>query len=182
MPTVFGHAALSLAGGLWYAGPRSSRRFLALTMVCGLLPDADVAAFHLGISYEHVFGHRGFFHSLTFALLVGVAAALWYRRSWRLGAAGWRLALFFGAVTASHGLTDALTNGGLGIALLSPWETTRFFFPWTPIQVSPLGIRSFFSPDGLAAVVSELRWICLPAAGMAWLGWRRPPRAVAEDA
>ncbi|MHC4444672.1 MAG: hypothetical protein ACYTF1_17650 [Planctomycetota bacterium] len=45
-------------------------------------------------------------------------------------------------ITASHGLLYALTDGGLGIALLSPFDTTRYFFGWIPIQVSPIGFES----------------------------------------
>jgi len=39
--------------------------------------------------------------------------------------------LFF--VAASHGLLDAMTRGGEGVALLSPFDTTRYFLFWRPI-------------------------------------------------
>jgi inner membrane protein len=50
---------------------------------------------------------------------------------------------------ASHGILDAMTNGGLGVALLSPLDTTRYFRPWRPIQVSPISLRRFFSDEGV---------------------------------
>ena len=60
-------------------------------------------------------------------------------------------------------IVDALTDGGLGIALLSPFDTTRYFFPFRPFKVSPIGIRYFFSsPHGPAALVSEILWIWFP--------------------
>jgi inner membrane protein len=71
--------------------------------------------------------------------------------------------LFF-LLTASHGVLDAFTNGGLGIALLSPFDNTRHFFPWKPITVSPIGVKAFFSKWGLAATKSELLWIWLPCS------------------
>ncbi|NIM12838.1 MAG: hypothetical protein GTO45_29905 [Candidatus Aminicenantes bacterium] len=52
-------------------------------------------------------------------------------------------------LTASHGVLDAFTNGGLGIALLSPFDTTRHFSPWQPIEVAPIGIWAFFSDWGV---------------------------------
>ena len=65
-------------------------------------------------------------------------------------------------VTASHGILDALTDGGLGIALLAPFDYDRYFFPWTPIVVSPIGIAGMFSKWGLEVMRSELVWIWLP--------------------
>src|SRR6267378_8050335 len=46
----------------------------------------------------------------------------------------WR---FFFLATASHGLLDAMTNGGLGVAFFAPFCDTRYFLPWQPIVVSP---------------------------------------------
>ncbi len=126
-----------------------------------MLPDLDVLAFPLGILYGQRFGHRGFFHSLTFALLAGLLVAL--LTSGPLGTPWWVLGGFFFVVTASHGLLDACTNGGLGIALLAPFDATRYFFPWQPIQVSPLG-RAFFSAWGLRVLVSEVVWVWAPLA------------------
>ena len=68
---------------------------------------------------------------------------------------------YFAAVTASHGILDALTDGGLGIAFFSPFDTHRYFFPWRPIQVSPIG-PGFFSARGVRVLASELRWIWIP--------------------
>jgi inner membrane protein len=70
--------------------------------------------------------------------------------------------LYFFVLTTSHGVLDAFTNGGNGIALLSPITNERYFFPWTPIEVSPLGIRAFLSQRGLTVLKSELLWIWTP--------------------
>ena len=71
--------------------------------------------------------------------------------------------MFFFLLSASHGILDAFTNGGLGIALLSPFESTRYFFPWTPIMVSPIGIKGFLSRWGLLVIKSEPLYIWLPS-------------------
>jgi inner membrane protein len=60
-------------------------------------------------------------------------------------------------------LLDALTNGGRGIAFFSPLTNERYFFPWRPIQVSPIG-AGFFTARGLRVLVSESVWIWLPSA------------------
>jgi inner membrane protein len=66
-------------------------------------------------------------------------------------------------LTLTHGLLDALTNGGRGIAFFSPLTNERSFFPWRPIQVSPIG-AGFFTARGLRVLVSESVWIWLPSA------------------
>jgi len=74
----------------------------------------------------------------------------------------WKFFLYFFILAASHGILDALTNGGNGIALLSPITNERYFFPWTPIEVSPLSIKAFISQRGLTVLISELAWIWVP--------------------
>jgi inner membrane protein len=61
---------------------------------------------------------------------------------------------------------DALTNGGLGIAFLSPLDSARYFAPWTPIEVSPIGIENFFSRWGLAVLRSEALYVGLPCLAL----------------
>jgi hypothetical protein len=35
----------------------------------------------------------------------------------------------FSFVTASHGMLDAMTDGGLGVAFFAPFDNARYFFP-----------------------------------------------------
>jgi inner membrane protein len=73
--------------------------------------------------------------------------------------------------TASHGVLDAMTNGGLGVAFFSPFDNRRYFLPWRPVRVSPIAVTRFFTPRGLAILQSELLWIWLPAILLASLVW-----------
>jgi inner membrane protein len=77
-----------------------------------------------------------------------------------------------GLVVASHGLLDALTDGGLGAALLWPFSDERFFAPWRPLPVAPIGSR-FWSAGGLAVAATELAWF-LPL--LVWTCWPRRRR------
>ena len=77
----------------------------------------------------------------------------------RLGLAG---ALF--AATASHGVLDAMTDGGLGVAFLAPSDDAGYFLPWRPIPVSPISASRFFSDRGLVIMQAEVLLIWLPAA------------------
>jgi inner membrane protein len=138
------------------------------TAVCAMLPDLDVIAFFFGIPYGDMFGHRGFTHSFFFAALVGaVAAAHVSHRPHPLHRSHLSpltpLFLWFAALTASHGILDAMTNGGRGIAFFAPFSDERYFFPWRPIQVSPIGV-GFFSARGVLVLASEAGWIWVPSA------------------
>jgi inner membrane protein len=77
--------------------------------------------------------------------------------------------LYLFLATASHGVFDALTNGGRGIAFFAPFSSTRYFFPFRPIEVSPLSITRFLSERGWLVLRSELYWVWLPSGAFAVL-------------
>ena len=120
MATVFGHALTAFAMGKTYPKSMTSWKFVALGILCSILPDADVISFYVGIPYDHLFGNRGFFHSFLFAVI-------------------------------------------LGVAFFSPWDNTRYFLRWRPIQISPSGIGNFFNEWGWKVIKSELIWIGITA-------------------
>lgn len=159
MPTILSHPAVPLALGLALGGKVVSRRLLLAGVVASVVPDLDVIAFRVGISYAHELGHRGISHSILFAVGLAVVAALSSR--W-LGTSR-RLAFAFVLVSgASHGLLDMLTNGGLGVAYFWPFSNERLFFPVQVIEVSPLSLRRFFGPAGAVVLQSEALWIWAP--------------------
>jgi inner membrane protein len=129
MPTVFTHAAVGFiaAEGAAQATPPNTRIVIA-SIALSALPDAD-ALFFGAIAYSHPFGHRGFTHSLFFAALVGLLAAVVFSRAgWAPAHSFWSLAILFALVTASHGFFDAMTDGGLGwrSSLRSPTTAPSF--------------------------------------------------------
>jgi inner membrane protein len=163
VPSIITHGVVAAVASRAYSKNENYSRILKLSLLCSILPDADVVAFKLGIPYYHYFGHRGFFHSPFFGLLVGLVTALLFFRSEGLFSKRWWLiALYFFLLTASHGILDAFTNGGLGIALLIPFDDTRIFMPWQPIVVSPIGIKGFFSEWGVRIMLTEILWIWTP--------------------
>jgi inner membrane protein len=116
------------------------------------LPDADVVGFGLGVRYEDPWGHRGATHSLMFALALGVMIGA---LAPRFGYRALRTGVMATLVVASHALLDTLTDGGLGCALFWPFDQTRYFAPWTPLPVSPIGL-GYLSPYGLYVAVTEM--------------------------
>jgi inner membrane protein len=174
VPTVFSHAAAPLAVGLGLGRAAVPCRLLLAGVVAAALPDLDVVTLHFGIPYSAALGHRGFSHSLVVAALVGLVGATGHRP---LGAGFVRAFLFLFTATASHGVLDAFTNGGLGVALLWPWSGERH---WAPdalrvVEASPISVGRFLSERGRAVLGSELRWIWLPAlaVGFILVGVRR---------
>jgi inner membrane protein len=164
---MISHPVVPLALAVLLPQELRSPSIIFLGIVCSVLPDLDVVGFGFGVPYEHFLGHRGLSHSIAFAIFLSACLA------WLLpiGAQRSRLILFgfLFLSTVSHGLLDALTSGGLGVAFFAPFENSRYFFPWTPILVAPLNVREFLSATGIRVLRSELQWVWLPTALMAGL-------------
>ena len=176
MPTILSHPAVPLAIALGLGQRVIPVRLLIAGVIASILPDLDVVGLHLGVDYASALGHRGFSHSLLFAAFIALAAGAFASE---LHTTRRVASVFIFASAASHGLLDMLTNGGLGVALWWPFSDERLFFPWQPVEVSPLSLQRFLSSAGLAVLKSELVWVWLPAAAvcaaLALLGRRHEP-------
>lgn len=173
MPTVVSHAVAALAVGrvlrrqgwptrVWWAGA-----------LCAVVPDADVLGVWLGVPFGSLLGHRGLTHSLAFAAAVaGAVTPLLVPSGTRA-----RLWVYLFVATASHGVLDAMTDGGIGVAFFLPFETSRYHLPWRPIAVSPIALRPFVGARGAAVLASEAIWVWVPSAMLAATAWwlTRPP-------
>ena len=171
MASVFSHAVAALGIGACFYRPSTPKRVWIAGALCSVIPDLDVIGLRIGIRYGDFWGHRGFTHSLLFAALLASLAVLLAFRQAVPGLSRFALWTYFFLATASHGLLDAMTDGGLGVAFFSPFNNTRYFLPWRPILVSPIGVSRFFSHRGSEVVQSELLWIWLPAALLVFSGW-----------
>jgi inner membrane protein len=178
LASVISHAVAGVGIGAAFYKPGAPKRVWLLGVACSVFPDIDVVGFHFGVRYGDFWGHRGFTHSLVFAVMLACLAPLALFRKPGLQIRGAALWAYFFLAAASHGVLDAMTDGGLGVAFFSPLDATRYFLPWRPIAVSPIGIARFFGPRGLAVLRSELLWIWLPVLLFAafCVAWRRLAR------
>lgn len=161
MASAFSHIVVATAIGKCLNIHITNRRYWVVGAVLSVLPDLDVIGFGLGIQYGDQLGHRGLTHSLFFAALIAAIAARWVGDRDKI--ARGRLFVFFFLATASHGVLDALTNGGLGVAFFAPFSNVRYFFSFRPVEVSPIGVSRFFSARGLEILKSEFVWLWLPS-------------------
>ena len=81
MPTVLTHPAIPLAIGLGLGKDVIPAPLLIAGVVASVMPDLDVLAFRYGIPYASNFGHRGFSHSLLFAVVLALLGACAFRYS-----------------------------------------------------------------------------------------------------
>lgn len=165
MPTIFSHAVFAAATGKSFLDKPVSAWFWVLTSACAMIPDADVITRSFGVERGTMFSHRGFAHSIFFALIFGAFAALFARRTLKTAIAYPKLLIFFALATFTHPLLDMLTDGGSGVALFAPFSDERFFFPWRPVEVSPIGF-AFFSARGIDVIISEFLWLWFPSIGL----------------
>lgn len=156
MASIFGHSVVGFTLSKLIDN-KNLKWLLVLAVFSTVLPDFDVISFKLGIAYEAPLGHRGFTHSILFAVLWALFLMFRIGKQNKLV---WFLVIFLS--TISHGILDAMTSGGRGVGFFIPFDNTRFFFPFRGILVSPLGISNFFSEWGLKVLLSEIKCILVP--------------------
>lgn len=179
MASPITHAIVAVSLATAWNRPRPDWKFLIAGVVCAEIPDADVLGFWFGVPYGALWGHRGLTHSLLFAAAFAVVMARITGDPNEKGGERFSRWSYFFLATASHGFCDAVTDGGLGVALFAPFDTTRYFLPFRPVVVSPMHWNTFFSPIGLRVLLSEAIWIWLPCLLLvvASVGRRRVPPA-----
>ena len=148
-----GHIAIGLAAARIYDPGHAARVPAAVAWsTLALLPDVDVIGFAFGVDYSDPWGHRGASHSIALAAALALAIGLcarWFARP--VTRTAWLAIL----VLVSHPVLDTMTDGGLGCALLWPFDLTRYFAPWRPIPVAPIGLH-FFTAEGVRVALTEL--------------------------
>jgi inner membrane protein len=157
MTTIYTHAVMGLGIAAVLAPRRPAWPYWVLAGLLPVLPDLDTLSLS---SYSSVWGHRGFTHSLAFALALGLLAAT--LTGWYIGASFWRLAVVFFAATISHALLDMVTRGGNGVALWWPVSDERVG-SWGPIPVADLAF-DWPDPRRSRALQAELLYVWLPLA------------------
>jgi inner membrane protein len=159
MATIMAHA---LAAGSFYKllSSKKDRMTLRFCLLGSILPDADVLGFSFGIAYQDMLGHRGFTHSILFGLLYAIFCIAFYLKE-DIKTKLKLFSLFFISIM-SHGILDMLTNGGYGVGLFIPFSPNRYFFPITPLEVSPIG-RNFMSQRGIDVLLNESYYIGIPS-------------------
>lgn len=170
MATIYTHAIVGLGLGKALTKGRKPVLFWALAAFLPVLPDFD--AFLPGY-YGSILGHRGFTHSLPFALWVGFLTASLTYRYFRMNI--WGLTGLFTLMTASHGILDAFTHAGFGIPFFWPIAESRYG-PWGPIHVADIAF-DLPNPWTSRALPDELLWVWLPTAVVVslvmWYRWMR---------
>lgn len=162
MATIFSHAFLGYTiSKVWHT--RSPQPWLnPMAAICSMVPDADFAGWIMHVPYDSMWGHRGFTHSLFFAMILAAAVSVvYYFRGNPAASKIFLAAITIFVVTASHGVVDACTNGGLGVGFFIPFHNDRYFFPFRPLAVSPMGL-GILSSYGLTVLKIEMLWINLP--------------------
>ena len=126
MATLFTHPIPALAVAIACGPKYIPRRLAAVMVIASGLPDIDMIGYALGYRHPSPFAHRGFTHSLVFALAVGLLAlAAAPRMNTK------RVMAFFAVFLAvlSHSFLDAL-GGWYGVPFFWPFDEARYALPW----------------------------------------------------
>lgn len=158
MPFLLSHSFAGTAVGSVPFAERVPRRVWWIAALCGAVPDFDYFWNPQG-RMDFWWGHRGLTHTPFFAVIFA-ALMVWLAFPGADRGARIRLWVALFLATVSHGFLDALSAYGRGIPFFFPLSTTRYFFPWRPIQADPHG-PGLFSVL-LRSIRTELIWIWLP--------------------
>lgn len=160
MPTNVTHAIPAIAIGLGLSRHyHISGRAIAIGAIMASIPDLDMLGTRFGgIPWDSIYGHRGYTHSILFAILTAlVVAFLCYRHDFK------KHFLFFLVCAVSHPLLDSLNNGGLGVAFFWPFSDTRYHAFVQPVMNVNVSFRGLYlTTKGLPVFLSEFIWIGLP--------------------
>ena len=164
MPLPLSHGLLG-AGVAAVVLPREllsePRRLFAALVAGALAANAADLDFVLVFALRSRAWHRGFTHSLPFALVVGALLVLW------LGRDRIREALAYGLAFASHALLDLLTTKqGGGVELLWPFTARRFGAGWWGLSELPSRLPP---ADILRALAFELALFAPPLLAVLFL-------------
>lgn len=164
MPTFISHAAVSLPVSLGFTKKKYRKEIILLSVLVSMLPDFDGIGYYFGIPYEHFLGHRGFSHSIVFSAIIAILFTYFCVKQKYIEPKQYKFIFInFFVIGVSHGILDAMTNGGLGIALFSPFNNARFFLPWQPIIVSAILPQYFFQMNGILVFKREILYLILPS-------------------
>lgn len=172
MPSSFTHAIAGTAAASPLARNPVPRRFWVAAACCAALPDIDIL-WGRYVTWGTWLAHRGFTHSLTFAVVVGITVALFCFRDPPFAPVRWRYAAALAFATASHGLLDGLATYGTHVMFFWPFSTHRYLLPRTVFGVP--GVPWPHSSLGRLARVAEneIKWGWIPSATLlgvtAWI-------------
>jgi inner membrane protein len=138
MASLVSHAIAALGVGAFFYRPEIPKRVWIVGAACAVIPDIDVVGFRFGIRYGDLWGHRGFTHAFVFAVVLACAVVLLGFRRAPPTLSRLSMGTYFFLATASHGLLDAMTDGGLGVAFFAPFDNRRYFLPLKCYFKSPV--------------------------------------------
>ena len=167
MPLPVAHGLLG-ASIVAAVRPRSARGNYVLALLAGaLLANAADFDFLLAFALKSKSWHRGFSHSLGFALLVCLILALLPVKR------GLKELLAYGLAFASHGILDYVTSKkGGGVALLWPFSIERLLVGWWGLSEIPSQLTGVELLEALA-----LEFLLFSPLLLAVLLLRRPLRS-----
>ncbi|MGH7286156.1 MAG: metal-dependent hydrolase [Polyangiaceae bacterium] len=166
MASLFVHAALPTVARRAIAVPsRFERRLWIVAVVVSCIVDLDLAAYIAEVRPPALLAHGGIFHSLAFALILGLAAAVIFFRALGTRTREWKIvAAFLCGCAMSHPLLDWVTASDTPVALLAPFSSARVSAPIKLIPSCPLGLDEYFTLWGILTFANELLYVVIPAS------------------
>lgn len=129
LPVAHGLLGASLVAAIH---PQPTKRYFIPLLFGAFLANAADFDFALVFIQDSKTWHRGFSHSISLALIIGLFFVLF------LGKHRIREAIAYGLAFASHGVLDYITTKeGGGVELFWPFSSERLVFGWVGLSELP---------------------------------------------
>ena len=159
LPTTLTHTIPVIAVGLGLGKDYISKRLIFTGAFIANIPDLDlIAPRFYDFAFDSIYGHRGFSHSIVFAIISSFIFSFFFIKS------GFKKAfLFLTFCTLSHGVLDSFTQGGLGIPFIWPLTDIRYYSFAQPIINSGVSFRTLYTTTKAFPIYwSEFIWVWVP--------------------
>jgi inner membrane protein len=173
MSTIISHSLIGAAIASFFRFENKKKNVIT-SLILGALPDSDTLI--MGIfGRGTVFDHRGVFHSIFFAIIVGTLVAFLFKKNgWISSTAFTKLAVLFSAVTFSHPLADGFSTGWrYGVSYLAPFDMTKYFWFASPLPLAPLSPTQLITSRGANLFLAEAAMLWTFAIGS--FLWNKEP-------
>src|SRR5687767_8025007 len=135
MPSSVAHGLTALALGTALLPERRARPLVLTGIACAVLLDIDAVGRPFGRGdIAWLGGHRALTHSIFFAVAVGLGLTFLWRHRLSTATLRWRAAVYLVAAMIAHGVFDAFTGYGEGVAFFAPFSWRRFAAGWEPFD------------------------------------------------
>lgn len=164
MPSPLTHLIVSVPINALIMKQENKKKIIFFSFFAAIAADFDYVGYLFNFGNLSFFGHRGFTHSIFFAIVIATLICIVFFRNVDFKSKAFLFLLFnFFLAALSHPLLDYLINQNNGVALFFPFSTERFSFPFAPINEEICSAFEYYRKYFWLVLKVEIIYLIFPA-------------------